>query len=276
MYRWIVIVIGSLFVTLIMPAASPISDPLTVTFAENPFDIGFANEADWDCLDDEVEHELAERFKPLFVFDSRENARRSDEPLTLYQVHTGLTHPHCEKTPKTVEIRYAYLLADDGGYTESFFCNDRHAGDNQSIDVTLSVSADGKTFYLRSINIGIYNWPNDPIKLYRGSHPVAFLSSGKHHHFINTKYNGRGSPYSNWNCKEGVDGRGTRVFARIESPKLPVSRHNVGERKAHSRDYFVNKLDDYGFKGENAWSNKQFCGGHQSCSNTGPMSTMWR
>src|SRR6185369_2452175 len=47
----------------------------------DPLDVG----RDGDGLDDRAEESLAQAFRPWLVFDSRENALRGGEPLTLYQ-----------------------------------------------------------------------------------------------------------------------------------------------------------------------------------------------
>ena len=136
----------------------------------DPFTDDRSRDRDGDCLDDDAEHAIARWYAPLFVFDSRENARRSDEPATLYQV-TSLGG--CRA--RSVELRYAYLFADDGGYVESTFCSDRHPGDNQYLRLTLDLREGVVT--LRHVWAWGFGWPTHPLRFSGGSHPVVFLLS---------------------------------------------------------------------------------------------------
>ena len=167
-----------------------------LTLSGDPFTDDRARDRDGDCLDDDVEHAIARWYAPLFVFDSRENARRPDEPATLYQVT-----PLGGCRAAAVELRYAYLFADDGGYVESTFCSDRHPGDNQYLRLTLDLRDRAAT--LRHVWAWGFGWPTHPLRFSGGSHPVVFLSAGKHHPYFDTRVDGAGSPYSSVGCAAG-------------------------------------------------------------------------
>jgi len=237
----------------------------------DPFTDDRARDRDGDCLDDDVEHAIARWYAPLFVFDSRENARRPDEPATLYQVT-----PLGGCRAAAVELRYAYLFADDGGYVESTFCSDRHPGDNQYLRLTLDLREGVVT--LRHVWAWGFGWPTHPLRFSGGSHPVVFLSAGKHHPYFDTRVDGAGSPYSSVGCVEAMDGRGARVEAALERAGVARGRHNVGERRSHGAEDFVDALDAWGYPGERAWGERPFCGGRRAgCSDdVNAMQAVWR
>jgi hypothetical protein len=219
-----------------------------------------ASDRDRDGIDDKQEHELAARFRPYFIFDSDEDARRPGEPVVLYQVRAE---------GDAYRIVYAYLFALDGGYTESLFCGDRHLGDNQTVQVTVDRAAERLTH----AGAGEYRWPRDGMFVHERTHPAIFLSSGKHHPFFDTSWDGVASPYSSWNCNDGVDGRGARVVAEVESAR---GWHNVGEPDAP----LIGELDGFGFPGDHAWARTPFCGGNSQAAcaaarATSAMGSLW-
>ena len=210
----------------------------------DPFTDDRSRDRDGDCLDDDAEHAIARWYAPLFVFDSRENARRSDEPATLYQV-TSLGG--CRA--RSVELRYAYLFADDGGYVESTFCSDRHPGDNQYLRLTLDLRDGAAT--LRSLWAWGFSWPSHPFRFSDGHHPGV----------------------------EAMDGRGARVEAALEREGVARGRGNVGERGMHGAGDFVDALGAWGYAGERAWGERPFCGGggRAGCSDSvNAMQAVWR
>jgi len=252
-----------------MPGAA---SPLTLT--RDAFTEDRALDRDGDCLDDAVEHEIAHAFAPLYVFDSRENARRPDEPATLYQV---TSRGGCRAAD--VELRYAYLFADDGGYAESSVCGDRHPGDNQYLRLTLRVDADARTVTLRDLWAWGFSWPMNDARFDEGRHAVIFLSAGKHHPYFDTRVDGEGSPYSSVGCAEAMDGRGHRALAAVERMDVPRGRCNVGERGAHAGADFIDDLGVFGYAGERAWGERPFCGGagRAGCSTSvNAMQAVWR
>ena len=242
-----------------------------LTLSGDPFTDDRARDRDGDCLDDDVEHAIARWYAPLFVFDSRENARRPDEPATLYQVT-----PLGGCRAAAVELRYAYLFADDGGYVESTFCSDRHPGDNQYLRLTLDLREGVVT--LRHVWAWGFGWPTHPLRFSGGSHPVVFLSAGKHHPYFDTRVDGAGSPYSSVGCVEAMDGRGARVEAALEREGAARGRSNVGERGSHGAEDFVDALGPWGYAGERAWGERPFCGGQRAgCSDdVNAMQAVWR
>lgn len=242
-----------------------------LTLSGDPFTDDRARDRDGDCLDDDVEHAIARWYAPLFVFDSRENARRPDEPATLYQVS-----PLGGCRAAAIELRYAYLFADDGGYVESTFCSSRHPGDNQYLRLTLDLREGAAT--LRHVWAWGFGWPTHPLRFSGGSHPVVFLSAGKHHPYFDTRVDGAGSPYSSVGCVEAMDGRGARVEAALEREGVARGRSNVGERSAHGAEDFVDALDAWGYAGERAWGERPFCGGRRAgCSDdVNAMQAVWR
>lgn len=250
-----------------MPAAADAFAPAREPFTGDP-----ARDRDGDCLDDDFEHALARWYAPLFVFDSRENARRPDEPATLYQVSSP---GGCRAA--AVEIRYAYLFADDGGYAASPVCDDRHPGDNQYLRLTVDLREGAAA--LRHVWAWGFGWPTHPLRFSEGHHPVVFLSAGKHHPYFDTRVDGAGSPYSSVGCAEAMDGRGARVEAALERADAPRGRSNVGERGAHGAADFVDALDAWGYPGERAWGERPFCGGagRAGCSaSVNAMRAVWR
>ena len=92
------------------------------------------------------------------------------------------------------------------------------------------------------------------------------MSAGKHHEYVDTSQDGKA--YAAFlglvGCREGIDARGARVLAELESPLAPQGRLNVGEKFFHPLNYFVGDLTDFGFKDEHAWGVTEFCGGYSS------------
>ncbi len=262
--------------------ASPIvKSDMSVTASPKPEDFPLPrvalgstprNDADGDCLDDELEYQVAQHFVPQFIFDSRENALGPSEPIVLYRVASGMRQPHCGALARAT-ITYAYLFADDGGYATSCLCNDRHAGDNQSVRINLKV--EHQRLAVQHIQVGRFEFPRDRMEVFEGTHAVVYLSAGKHHSFLDTRGDGQASPYSDWGCRDGVDGKGRRVLPSLEHQGVPRSRLNVGEPNAHSREAFVSELGPLGFPGDFAWSRSPFCGGHGPNCGTAT-SSMWQ
>jgi hypothetical protein len=237
----------------------------------DPLDV----DRDGDGLDDGAEAALAELFRPWLTLDSHEKATRPGEPVTLYQVRPlGCVGPLNACGTRTVRLTvvYASLWALDGGYgPASLFCYDSHAGDNQTVSVTLRSDDDGLSFFPEAAHIGRWTWPtrSGEVQWLDGTHFRLFLSAGKHHHFFDTFLDRRASPHSDWGCTENVDGRGPSFLARLGG--------NVGEPESHGAP-FVGDLSALGFPGEHAWDTRSFCGGlrcDRRSSGTMPMSRAW-
>ena len=242
--------------------------------ASNGFRPTPENDRDADCLDDAAEHAIAQHFRPYFIFDSRENARRSFEPVVVYRVWPTPRARCGGALPTEVSIKYAHLYRDDGGFATSTLCGNTHRGDNQSILVRVRVESGGRVFRMTSVVIGGEYWPNSRVYFHGNHHPAVYLSAGKHHEYVDTAWDGAGYPYYNLGCREGVDGAGPRLLARLESAYAPRGRNNVGEPGAHPSAWFVNDLRWLGFEGESAWGTTPFCGGHRSSCDPDDTSTM--
>ncbi len=260
-----------------MAAGAPDLDPLELP---SP---AFAPEApddrDGDCMSDHAEHLVAERFRPLFVFDSRERARRDVEPVLFYQATPSRPRGPCGEAPARVEVTWAYLLRDDGGYVASGVCGDAHPGDNQYVRALFDVRDRGRRLALASLTAWGFTFPRHAMRVRDRSHPVIYLSAGRHHPYFDTRVDGHPSPYSRWGCVEASDGLGDAVLGDVESEAAPRRWHNVGERDAHPREGFVGDLGAWGFTGEDAWGAEPFCGGRprSGCSDsTNPMRGVWR
>jgi hypothetical protein len=257
-------------------AAGSGRSPVLAQGGPAPFDLGetlfvydyIERDRDADGLKDNLEHALAEQFKPIFVFDSKENHRRSDEPRVLFQVRPeGCIGQGCP-TPWVVRIKFGFLYQEDGGYGESSICKNAHNGDNQGATFKLE-SYTGRSWNLVEIDNAPFFWPQ-PVNMpyhygntpqWEGSHVLIYMSSHKHHQYFSTAYDEEDSVYSDWNCSDDVDGKGARIPANLISPLADKRPNNVGEPHAHSPAYFIGKLDSFGYKGEDAWSDKDFTGG---------------
>ena len=219
------------------------------------------DDADGDGLSDAVETELANAFRPFMVFDSRENARRPEEPIVVFQARPeGCVGPRsvCGAAPVRVHILYNTLWRQDGGYVISFFCGDSHKGDIALIDVTAESYDDGRTFRMTSVENWGYVWPkkSGTVRFLAGTHPWIYFSGGKHHQYFDAAIDGKPSAYSAWSCREAMDEKGDFKLAELKG--------NVGEPESHPSARFVDDLSPFGFPGESAWDPRHFCGG-QAC-----------
>jgi hypothetical protein len=253
------------------------SSPVIVTYAKpgtsqtvfddlppSPYEV----DADLDGLPDLAEFQIAEKFKPYFVFDSDEGNRRPNEPVVVFQVRPdgciGLKCPGAVRA----QIKFYLLFAEDGGYGPSSDCTDSHNGDNQTIDMTVE-SADrepyGSAWRLTHINNGgTFQWPGWGVRFWadvlrRETHPVIYMSAHKHHQYFDTNNDGKDSTYSSYGCNDDVNGGGAIVFANLLTPQARPA--NAGEPEAHPAAYFVNDLTPLGFRNECAWCGKDFKGG---------------
>ncbi|MEI8257812.1 MAG: hypothetical protein WCJ30_19220 [Deltaproteobacteria bacterium] len=206
------------------PVAAVPEHPAPCPLAADPRTEDPARDLDGDCLDDDAEHAIAQWFAPWFRFDSRENARRPNEPVVLYQTSRvgGCTGG------AQVELRYAYLFADDGGYVASTTCGDAHRGDNQYLVAGLQILDSPTRAELTHLIASGFYWPRHDVHFEGGSHAVVLLSGGKHHPFVDTRVDGHPSPYSSWGCVEAMDGAGDLVQTSVDFVGLPRLGSNVG------------------------------------------------
>ncbi|MCA9554238.1 MAG: hypothetical protein KC933_29655 [Myxococcales bacterium] len=256
---------------------------------------------DQDFLIDAYEDQLAEHFKPYFVFDSAESATRIYEPITLFQVRpNGCVGVGCAELK--IIIKYVFLWALDGGYGPSSggFCDDTHVGDNQGITVNLTSTDGGRTWFLpegrRAVAIGdeghwltfvpgrftpVSSLPEGFPMLWTDSggiyFPYVFFSASKHHQYSGPWNDGEDSIYSDWWCNDDVNGNGRNFWACLNrdctSEGLPFN--NVGEPEAHPESRFVGSLSQW-YPGEHAWSTARFRGGYGGSSDaTSSLNGMW-
>lgn len=269
------------------------------TWHPAPFDLGMVLyvhqspefDRDGDGLRDSLEWKLAEAFKPKLLFDSSEHHRLPHEPVTLFQVRpSGCIGKGCPKQPSTIWLKYAFLYQKDGGYGPSSDCKDAHNGDNQAIDFKLQ-SDDGQIWKLVHINISHFKYSQGFSAVANDDrHVRLFLSAHKHHHYFDTSNDHKDSPYSSFGCNDDVNGKGAQVSPKLFGEvcrKLGITGgvqtvgckempHNVGEPEAHDTSFFIGPLDSFGYKGEDAWSNKHFKGGlGPDGGETSSLKSMW-
>jgi len=269
----------ALFKKPVPPPADPKQIIPALTLERSIWETSADDDRDGDCLNDDAEHALAMYYRPYYVFDSRENARRADEPLSLYRVHGSQRREKgCAVASEVeLELRYAHLYRDDGGFASSMLCGNGHHGDNQAVGFNVKVSADGRTFKLVRANIGNHQWPKHRVYFFEFTHPMVYLSAGKHHEYVDMTWNGKGYPNYFLGCHEGLNGQGFKSLAVLESSLAPRGRNNVGERLAHPIDFFVNDLGSLGFQSEHAWGTTRFCGGYGAIckKDTSSMEGIW-
>lgn len=254
---------------------------------------GGDRDRDRDGLRDDFEYRLALEYLPVLVFDSSENHRRGNEPVTLFQVRAagciGEGCPH--GAGGELLLRYVFLFQTDGGYGPSSDCKDAHNGDNQGVDIWLR-SADGRTWDISRIDNSAFHTsrPTDSPVGTEERHVAIFMSAHKHHQYFGTSNDEKNSVYSKYGCNDDVNGRGARIIPPIESEicqKVSVNGqighvacsripHNAGEPEAHAAPHFVNDLDSFGFHGESAWSDRPFKGGlRDDGKDTSSIGGMW-
>ena len=140
---------------------------------------------DGNGLDDGVETALARCFVPEIVFDSRENARRPDEPHVVFSADPV--------APRVIRLHFAILFEQDGGYvlgTEFPCLRDEHHGDAQAITIDVVwLERDHRWFGApfsmhtpgpngveeRTLLSGV----SAPMS--SGTHPLLYATAGKHH-----------------------------------------------------------------------------------------------
>lgn len=233
---------------------------------------------DRDYLVDDLENDLAGVFSPFFVFDKDERARQSHEPVTLFRVYPlDLADP---SRPR-IGIKWLFLFRHDGGYgpNASTACKDAHEGDNDDALYELGSEDGGRTWTLSRVGLSFkgLEWPaNSRLEVHNVTHPVIYLSAGKHHEYFNRDYDHSNSRYSEWGCNDDVNGEGDRLPAKLQS--LSGSTYNnVGEFHSHPQPFFVNDLGRY-FPGHQAWGAGKFyevdpllCKWLPSCPSSGPV-----
>jgi len=234
---------------------------------------------DKDLLKDDLEGALADALRPYYKFDEAEDARRSFEPVTLFQVRPiGCTGAGCNGETQ-LRIRWGLLFKEDGGYgPHGSVCwegLDNHPGDDDEATYIVKSFDGGRSWELSLVHVGFMGdsppGPNDPdphmrpwqradySESYRDSggylHPVFYLSASKHHMYLGSSYNHKDSPYSDPHgddCNDDVNGKGKDpVLADLHRVFGNAGYNNVGEPELHLDPSFVNCLADFsGFKSE--------------------------
>jgi hypothetical protein len=190
---------------------------------------------DGDGLDDAMESSLAEMIRPFFIFDSNEKALNKDEPVTLFQVRpVDLSGPD----KMSIRIRWVMLFWNNNGYDPcSTLCFGSHMVDIIVITCEMTSNDRGMTWETDAIALGKKEtllWKKGFNKITSMmSHPVIFISSGRHNPYFFPAPDGISSAYSFFGCRDNVDGKGTAILPDIK---------NVGEPEAHPEPDFANSL----------------------------------
>ena len=205
---------------------------------------------DGDGLDDAMEISLAEMIRPFFIFDSNEDTFDKYEPVTLFQVRpVDLSNPD----NMSIRIRWVMLFRNSGGYCscQDLFGNS-HRVDIKVITCEMTSNDRGTTWETNAIALGergTLQWKKGFDKITsKLSHPVIFISSGRHNPYFFSAPDGISSAYSFYGCRDNVDGKGAAILPEIK---------NVGEPEAHPEPDFVNRLAPV-FHNLSAWGTGRF------------------
>lgn len=245
-------------------------------------------DGDEDGIGDALEDWLAETFRPVLRNDSRNNT--SADAVALYEVRAG-------EQPDTLVIAGYLLWERDGGYVDSLAgcAGDTHRGDVLAMEIVVrAVTEWGVTWYYpirvvfwerRDGNAMPGAWtdgrPMDEDRntgvSFEGTHPELFVSGGKHHPFVDTSFDEKDSPYSDWGCNDAVDGRGP-VGEVAVSHEVPCEDGSAGCRAFHnvgSPDHprLLSPADAWRdrpvFHDYDLWQDLYFCGGHEPAETAG-------
>jgi hypothetical protein len=205
---------------------------------------------DLDGLDDAMETSLAERVRPIFIFDSNETALEKDEPIMLFQARpANLSNPD----NMTIRIRWVLLFRKSGVYGPcSALCGGGHAGDIKTVTFLMTSKDKGITWETVKITLDekeTISWEKGGYKIgSRVSHPQVFVSSGRHNLYFFPAQGGIKSPYSLFGCCDNIDGKGAVILPEIK---------NAGEPEAHPEPVFADSLAPL-FPGCSAWGKEYF------------------
>jgi hypothetical protein len=220
---------------------------------------GSEGDADGDGLDDTLENLMALVSAPVFRFDSDEEDRRPNEPVTLFRVFPNPTEPG------QLKIRWVFLYANDGGYGPwPAYCPfDSHPGDNDTATWDLGpTSEDGSSWQITRVRLGLninnaaMSWPGSSRLEVRGrAHPVIYMSAGKHHEYFTRDNDENDSFYSGSGCNDRVNGQGPELPANL---RFADRFTNVGEPNGR----LIDGLGDIdpAFARESAWGTNPFLG----------------
>ena len=182
-----------------------------------------------------------------------------------------------------VRIVWVFLFLRDGGWGpgSGHYCPgaDSHAGDNDAARYDLDSRDGGLTWRLVSVDLSDQQlaWPdNSRLEIFDLTHPIIYVSANKHHiYFTRDRDETEKSIYSNGgesdDCKDDVNGRGTRMLVNIRSLQGGLG-NNVGERGRTPGRPFANSLAPF-YPGQFAWEMNQ--GFYSDASKAPPIGTKW-
>lgn len=205
---------------------------------------------DLDGLDDAMETSLAEKIRPILIFDSNETALEKDEPVMLFQVRpANISSPD----NMSIRIRWVLLFRKSGGYGPcSSLCGGSHAGDIKTATFFMTSKDSGITWETVKISLGekeTITWEKGRDKIgSRASHPQILISSDSHNLYFFSAQDGLKSQYSLFGCCDNVNGKGAIILPGIK---------NAGEPEAHPEPDFADSLAPL-FPGCSAWGKEYF------------------
>jgi hypothetical protein len=230
-----------------------------------------SRDQDKDGLKDDLEHRLADTWRPYFVFDEGENngantselSLQSWEPRVLFQVRPKPCAT-CGNT-QYIQINWAFLFRMDGGYRGSNVCTNHHSGDSQSATYELVSLDGGVNWALNKVDMwGVgAAWANAPGITYSARYgnvggsgserplPMVWMSAGKHHQYLSGSACENTGDFCDDDCGGGAE--------RIANLTPWGYFTNVGERANHpvwsgyTNQPFVNDLWHIGYPNEYTW-----------------------
>ncbi len=246
------------------------------------------SDADEDGLNDKLENELADAFRPIYLNHSTEDGTRVNvyqtidgdsvmEPVTIFQVHPD--------GDNIVRLQFMKLWRYD--VYDTFSCGG-HPGDSQHNVYHLKTKPKGDPLHgkywwlfksdydgaedygwhqgnggLRGLHFEKWSGESGPAR-----HPVIYFSKGKHHEYYDAGWSGETDNICG-NITAYVNGRGhlhnppyPKRLAILkqpagQSPFTPNKKYNNVGSKAH-HEGFINDLAPYGFAGECVWNCGKF------------------
>ncbi len=233
-----------------------------------------SRDQDKDGLKDDLEHRLADTWRPYFVFDEAENngantsqlSLQSWEPRVLFQVRPM----PCATTPcggtRYLKINWAFLFRMDGGFRADTVCTNHHSGDAQSGSYELVSFDGGVNWALERVNLWSsvgWAWANAPGISYSPRYgniggsgyerplPKVWMSAGKHHQYLS----GSACENASGFCDDDCGGGAERIANLVPWGYFT----NVGERANHplwsgyTNQPFTNDLWHIGYPNEYTW-----------------------
>ncbi|WP_224367997.1 hypothetical protein [Hyalangium versicolor] len=230
-----------------------------------------SRDQDGDGLKDDLEHRLADTWRPYFVFDEGENngantsqlSLQSWEPRVLFQVRPeGCTT--CAGA-RRLRVNWAFLFRMDGGYRGSNWCTNHHSGDSQRGVYELVSFDGGVNWALDRIDMWGFGWAwaNAPGLSFSAKYnniggtgyarplPMVWMSAGKHHQY----YSGDACENADGFCDDDCGGGAQRIANLTPWGYFT----NVGEPTLHPlwsgyiNQPFVNDLWHIGYPNEYTW-----------------------